>query len=620
MKPRSPFLRLFPATLTLASTILLTCAARGADVYWDIDGATAGAGGASPVGTWDTGTTANWTTDSTGSSATQVWTSGDNAIFSAGSNATGTFDVTNSGVTADNITQQEGRVRIISNTLTLADTSVIYDVQTRVSGDYDLRINSVIADSSGGASSIIKTGAGILHLGSQANTFSGGVILNQGTLAVEHAGSLGTGTVTLNSGSFVKNFASFTTANAINVTGAVKIGAIQQNSNWTLSGTWQAGSTGGNFNVSNTASDFNGFTPSTMSIIVTGDTSAYTGTISHTAGNNRLRFGTNAAGQTLGGNSISFFTSGSTTTGLPIDITDGGSGTFRMGELAGTGGRITAGFNAAATTTFQVGALNTSSKFAGALNDAGTGKAALDKVGTGNLEFSKTDGYAYTGGTTITAGSLLISNSTGSGTGTGAITVDLNGTLGGAGIIASTDANGITVNGALAPGGSVSTTTGGTFSNSAGTLTLNMANTTGTIQMNSGATFQMELGSAGASIALVGGSDMIAITGAASGDLVVNNNLINLLSTGEVGFYKLIDTSLDGSTYSGLAFDGTTGVVSGGLSTTNLTAGLNGTLIVGTASNGGEVGDLYLQVVPEPATALLGGLGALGLLRRRRTA
>ena len=401
------------AALTVSSSVF------AADAYFDINGVTAGSG-ATATGTtaWDTSSSAVWSTDSTGASSTAAWINGNSAIFSAGSDAANVRTLTNAGVTVDNITQQEGRVLISGSTLTLADTSAIYDIQTRVSGDYDLRIHSIIADSSGGASSITKTGAGILHLGVQANTFSGGVILNQGTLSVEHAGSLGTGTVTLNSGSFVKNWSTITTANAINVTGAVKVGAIQNGSNWTLSGTWQAGSTSGNFNVSNTASDLNGFNPVGMTIFVTGDVSAYTGTISHntlSSGGNRLRFGTNLNATsptqgTIDASSAKFVFSGATTgTGNAFDLGDGRYGTFKMGELSGTGGRVRAGWvNIAGSfaTTFEVGSLNTSSTFAGVLENNGLAVAALNKVGTGTLTF--TGANAYTGGSTVTAGTFAI--------------------------------------------------------------------------------------------------------------------------------------------------------------------------------------------------------------------
>jgi len=81
--------------------------------YWDINGATAGAGGATPSGTWDTGTTANWSTDSAGAIATTTWAASDAAVFSAGGDATGTFTVTPSAApVAASILIEEGFVII----------------------------------------------------------------------------------------------------------------------------------------------------------------------------------------------------------------------------------------------------------------------------------------------------------------------------------------------------------------------------------------------------------------------------------------------------------------------------------------------------------------------------
>src|SRR5438874_1302553 len=59
--------------------------------YWDINGATAGAGGATPTGTWNN-STANWSTSSAGDVVTAPWVDGDTAVFSAGSDATGSFN------------------------------------------------------------------------------------------------------------------------------------------------------------------------------------------------------------------------------------------------------------------------------------------------------------------------------------------------------------------------------------------------------------------------------------------------------------------------------------------------------------------------------------------------
>lgn len=124
--------------------------------------------------------------------------------------------------------------------------------------------------------------------------------------------------------------------------------------------------------------------------------------------------------------------------------------------------------------------------------------------------------------------------------------------------------------------------------------------------MASGSTFQFELGTANASLASIaaGSSDLLSLTGASAGDLVFNGNTVDFLNTGQAGFYKLFDTGSDNAnTWANLVFDGTTGVVSSGLSVSNLGSGLTGTLLVGTAGNGAvNVGDIYLQVIPEPST------------------
>src|SRR6516225_8529543 len=76
------------------AAVLLVVALPGtihaANLYWDTNGVTAGAGGATPSGTWDT-TTTNWTIDSTGASAGTTWTDGNTATFSAGTDATGIY-------------------------------------------------------------------------------------------------------------------------------------------------------------------------------------------------------------------------------------------------------------------------------------------------------------------------------------------------------------------------------------------------------------------------------------------------------------------------------------------------------------------------------------------------
>jgi autotransporter-associated beta strand protein len=75
--------------------------ASGAYLYfWDKNGTTSGAGGATPSGTW--GVDPYWSADdkagNLGTVATEAWTPGKGAVFAAGNDATGTYTVSVSGV------------------------------------------------------------------------------------------------------------------------------------------------------------------------------------------------------------------------------------------------------------------------------------------------------------------------------------------------------------------------------------------------------------------------------------------------------------------------------------------------------------------------------------------
>ncbi len=78
----------------MAGTGILTVT-DGQGSYWDLNGATAGAGGASPTGTWDTST--SWSASPAGTAATSSWVAGGKAVFAAGSDATGAYTVTVGG-------------------------------------------------------------------------------------------------------------------------------------------------------------------------------------------------------------------------------------------------------------------------------------------------------------------------------------------------------------------------------------------------------------------------------------------------------------------------------------------------------------------------------------------
>ena len=101
-----------------------------------------------------------------------------------------------------------------------------------------------------------------------------------------------------------------------------------------------------------------------------------------------------------------------------------------VGSIAGTG-NIFLG-----AVTLAAGSNNANTTFSGLIRDGGFNGGAggsLTKVGTGTLTLSHAN--IYTGGTTIEAGTLVVTNATGSATGTGPVLVE-GGRLAGAGRIA----------------------------------------------------------------------------------------------------------------------------------------------------------------------------------------
>ncbi|MDI1318956.1 MAG: PEP-CTERM sorting domain-containing protein [bacterium] len=98
---------------------------RAQTLYWDINGKTAGAGGATPAGTWSTSGGANraWTTSSAGTlKATSNWIAAADAVFSAGTDATGAYTVTVTGTQdVSSITVTDGSPTLSSGIINFSD-------------------------------------------------------------------------------------------------------------------------------------------------------------------------------------------------------------------------------------------------------------------------------------------------------------------------------------------------------------------------------------------------------------------------------------------------------------------------------------------------------------------
>jgi autotransporter-associated beta strand protein len=144
-----------------------------------------------------------------------------------------------------------------------------------------------------------------------------------------------------------------------------------------------------------------------------------------------------------------------------VDLRNNGSGTAGNLDISNrhapgvTIGSLTGGGNVfLGSRDLTIGSNNHSTTFSGVLQDGGTGGGtggSLIKIGTGALTLSNPN--TYTGNTTISKGSLVVKNTTGSATGPGAVQVN-RGTLRGVGKIdgAVTVGNGST-SGAIISGG-----------------------------------------------------------------------------------------------------------------------------------------------------------------------
>ena len=162
-------------TAFAAVVALTTTASAQSTVYWDIDGATPGAGGATPSGTWS-GTAANWSPNAAGDAVTAGWVSGTGAgdgnvaFFSAGSDATGSFTVTLDG------TSNASGLMVNQGTVNLAGGGVV----ALGSGTATVRSGATLGINS--LSRVTQTAGGLL-------TLDGGTLISNNT---GNAGSLWT--------------------------------------------------------------------------------------------------------------------------------------------------------------------------------------------------------------------------------------------------------------------------------------------------------------------------------------------------------------------------------------------------------------------------------------------
>ncbi|MGV3664027.1 MAG: beta strand repeat-containing protein [Prosthecobacter sp.] len=321
-----------------------------------------------------------------------------------------------------------------------------------------------------------------------------------------------------------------------------------------------------------------------------------------------------SAGSTVAG-TLRYIGSTDSTTNRVVSLHNTGTvtnTTYITGYIENTGTgtlKFTSAFTATGTNTAQrtlyLGGTNTGDNSIVSMADATPAAAPgvkLEKTGVGTWII--TGASTYSGGTTVTAGTLLVGNSSmvGSATGTGAVAVTAGATLGGNGRITAAVNKSITV-----AGGTLSV--GIPSSSSSGVLRLGTSGT-GSVSLDQNATLVLDLFSGiGLDNTLNAASaDMLAVTGVFSLGTGITLKIANPNSlTGFTGHeqWKLFD-------WSGLSEP-----VSGAFASVDLPVLGDG--LAWDFSQLLTTGVLFTVAVPEPSRALL-LLASLGVAvaRRRR--
>ncbi|MFZ4776252.1 MAG: autotransporter-associated beta strand repeat-containing protein [Terrimicrobiaceae bacterium] len=169
---------------------------------------------------------------------------------------------------------------------------------------------------------------------------------------------------------------------------------------------------------------------STTSSLTLGGENTYTGHTLITAGTLTL------------GNNLALQDSVLDTSGAGTLAFSSGTNTPTFGGLTGSTSLTLASNVTALTLNTGIGVTTTYSGVLGSV----TAGMALSKTGAGTQSLSGAN--TYTGGTTVSAGTLLVNNTTGSGTGSGSLAISSGAILGGTGTISGAT----TVSGSLSAG------------------------------------------------------------------------------------------------------------------------------------------------------------------------
>lgn len=422
--------RLALGLLLFAGLVLPLTGRAQATLYWDINGTTAGAGGATPAGTWRTSGSGNqnWNTSAAGTGTTDFWTNDSIAVFSAGTDASGSYTVTvSSAPTVDSIIIQEGNLTFNSNSLTLTGSTPSITVAAGLVATFNTRISGT---------DFVKAGDGTVVFTGTSKNYSGDTLINAGTLQlgannmiVNTSAVVVASGATLDVAGYTETVGSLAGAGSVNLgTGTLTAGGNNADTAFTgtLSGSGTLGKAGsgtltlsgnntgfsGTFDVNNTGA----LLATTADALGSGNVDLASGTALQIQGGIALAGGTvttRGSGQSdtgairnlSGDNSLAAAITVASTTTIAADagrlslsgdialttrtLTVGGAGNILLsGAVTGTSGKIVK--EGAGTLTLSGITANT---FAGALT-----------LNNGVIELNKTAGINATGGGAVVVG------------------------------------------------------------------------------------------------------------------------------------------------------------------------------------------------------------------------
>ena len=514
----------------------------------------------------------------------------------------------------------------VSNGLFLSQDQTGRRLYVNLTGAGGMVVNGAVSDtfhSSGlttaGSSTLQKAGSGTLTLNGNSS-YTGATIIDAGTLKIGNVNALGaTGTsistTTLNSATLDLN--GFSIGETVNTSGT----PILANSSGTAATLTADMNLNSDLTVNTsgdiTATRFIGLAvPRTITKLGNG-TLTTNGSSHNNLANWQINAGTVVFANTSGFAADRGVTIAGGTlklSGANSNLVNDGqsftlnSGTFDLNgkseavaSIGGSGGTIRNNLTASTSTLYVGGGVSgtSSASFAGAIVN-GNGTMALTKEGSGTQTLTGTN--TYTGATVISAGTLALGAA-------GSINNTSGVSLGTVGTFDVSAKSGYTVSN-LSGSGSV-----------IGALTVSsqlaIGNSPGTVNFSSNLT----LGAASTYLYELTGGGNTADLGDLAGALsIVDGAILDLVQLGTyTANNKFTLFAYDGAITGTFRDAGNTPLADGATFTdaggvwvidyNDTTAGLNG----GTGSS-----YVTITAVPEPAAALLGGLGLLALIRRRR--